>query len=73
MARSGNPASASDAGVAALCARTAVMGAYLNVQINTGQLEDKSTVKRFISEGLAIQTEAQEREARILAIVQKKF
>jgi formiminotetrahydrofolate cyclodeaminase len=56
-----------------LCARTAVRGAYLNVQINTGDLDDKTAVDRFLSQGLAIQTEAQEREARILAVVQEKF
>ncbi|MCB0568906.1 MAG: glutamate formimidoyltransferase, partial [Phaeodactylibacter sp.] len=34
MAQAGNPNSASDAGVGALCARAAIMGAYLNVRIN---------------------------------------
>ena len=29
-----------DAGVGALCARTAVIGAFLNVKINTGGLKD---------------------------------
>ena len=40
MAETGLKASASDAGVGALCARTAVRGAYLNVKINASQLED---------------------------------
>ncbi len=34
MAETGNPNSISDAGVGALCARSAVYGAYLNVKIN---------------------------------------
>src|SRR5690606_24405331 len=41
MAERGMEASVSDAGVAALCARTAVMGAHLNVRINAKSLEDK--------------------------------
>ena len=41
MAEIGMAASASDVGVGALCARTAVMGAYLNVKINAGGLDDK--------------------------------
>jgi glutamate formiminotransferase/formiminotetrahydrofolate cyclodeaminase len=73
MASIGNPASASDAGVGALCARSAVMGAYLNVQINTGDLEDKAAVASFLARGLELQSAAQERETRILAIVHDKF
>ena len=34
MAETGNPNSVSDAGVGALCARAAVMGAFMNVRIN---------------------------------------
>ena len=41
MAEEGNPNSVTDAGVGALCARTAVQGAYLNVRINASGLKDK--------------------------------
>lgn len=41
MAVLGNPNSVSDAGVGAMCARTAVLGAYLNVQINAAALTDQ--------------------------------
>ncbi len=41
MAENGNPNSASDAGVGALCALTAVEGAYLNVKINAMGIIDK--------------------------------
>ena len=44
MAEIGNPKSASDAGVGALCARSAIMGAYLNVKINSKDLTDKTYV-----------------------------
>jgi glutamate formiminotransferase/formiminotetrahydrofolate cyclodeaminase len=41
MAEIGNPNSVSDAGVGALAARSAVMGAYLNVKINAEGLDKK--------------------------------
>ncbi len=49
MAEIGMEASASDAGVAALCARSAVMGAHLNVRINCPSLTDKTYVSEVIS------------------------
>jgi glutamate formiminotransferase/formiminotetrahydrofolate cyclodeaminase len=73
MAEIGNPNSVSDAGVAALCARTAVMGAYLNVKINTGSLEDKSFVSTTLGRADDLKAEAAEREARILDIVHGKL
>jgi len=73
MAEIGNPNSVSDAGVAALCARTAVMGAMLNVKINCPNLDDKAFVADVLSraEKLASSATAQERE--ILSIVEKKL
>ena len=44
MAEFGNPNSVTDAGVGALCARTAVMGAFMNVKINCKDLDDKAFV-----------------------------
>ena len=41
MAEEGNPNSVSDAGVGALAARAAVLGACLNVKINAGGLKDR--------------------------------
>ncbi|MGI9585817.1 MAG: glutamate formimidoyltransferase [Acidimicrobiia bacterium] len=69
MAEVGNPASASDAGVGAVCARSAVMGAYLNVRINAASLSDQGAAADYLRKGLAIQDRASEREAEILAIV----
>ena len=54
MAKDGNPNSVSDAGVGALCVRTAVYGAYLNVRINAGGLSDKEFSRRILSEAAEI-------------------
>ena len=48
MAKNGNPNSVSDAGVGALCARSAVIGGYLNVKINCKDLTDKKLVNKFL-------------------------
>ncbi|MFA8450931.1 MAG: glutamate formimidoyltransferase [Bacteroidales bacterium] len=73
MAEIGNPNSVSDAGVGSLCARSAVMGAYLNVKINAGGLEDKAFVEEKLSKGTAIEAEAIKLETEILEIVNKKI
>jgi glutamate formiminotransferase/formiminotetrahydrofolate cyclodeaminase len=72
MAETGLQSSASDAGVGALCARTAVMGAYLNVKTNASQLEDTAFVEDIVTRGAEIERQAQEREAEILAIVENR-
>jgi glutamate formiminotransferase/formiminotetrahydrofolate cyclodeaminase len=72
MAETGLPASVSDAGVAACCARTAVRGAWLNVRINAGTLKDRSLVQPMLDQGAGLVAEADRREAEILAIVDGK-
>ncbi|MCB0642552.1 MAG: cyclodeaminase/cyclohydrolase family protein, partial [Phaeodactylibacter sp.] len=73
MAEKGNPSSVSDAGVGALCARAAIHGAFLNMQINSADLEDKQYVEEVISQGKAIieQTDALEQE--IMNLVRTKL
>jgi glutamate formiminotransferase/formiminotetrahydrofolate cyclodeaminase len=73
MAEHGNPNSVTDAGVGALCARSAVMGAYLNVKINAGGLNDKDFVEKTLAKGNEISLKAQELEKEILAIVNSKI
>ena len=73
MAETGNPNSVTDAGVAALAARSAVMGAFLNVKINAAGLDDKDFVKKVLNEGEKIQHEAINREKEILKIVESKI
>ncbi|MCL1594692.1 MAG: glutamate formimidoyltransferase [Actinomycetia bacterium] len=73
MAEIGNPASVSDAGVGALCARSAVMGAYLNVRINVPGLTDGDAASAYLERGRAIQEKAIAAEAAILAIVDSRI
>lgn len=73
MAEIGNPNSVSDAGVGALCARSAVYGAGLNVRINCAGLEDKDAVTRLLGEVSALERDAAEREAAILKTVAAKI
>jgi glutamate formiminotransferase/formiminotetrahydrofolate cyclodeaminase len=73
MANTGNPNSVSDAGVGALCARSAVMGAFLNVKINCASYEDVNFVNQIIGEGQQIEDAAIEVEQEILRIVNSKI
>lgn len=73
MADIGNPNSASDAGVAALCARSAVMGAFMNVRINASGYDDKAFVTQLIQQGYELEAKTQSLEAEIIAIVNKKI
>ena len=73
MAETGNPASVSDAGVGALAARSAVMGAYLNVKINSGDVEDKKWVEDILAKGKKVQEKAMAKEREILQIVNSKM
>ncbi len=73
MAEIGNPNSVSDAGVGALAARSAVMGAYLNVKINAPGVEDKAWVNDLLARGQQLQEKAIAKEREILAIVDGKM
>ena len=73
MATIGNPNSLSDAGVGALCARTAVYGAYLNVRINASALTDKSFAKDILNKAAIILQETQTKEAEILKLVESRI
>ncbi len=73
MAASGNPASASDAGVGAICARGAVRGAWLNVKTNASGVKDKATLDTILADGGRLEKAAAEREAAILIVVESRF
>jgi glutamate formiminotransferase/formiminotetrahydrofolate cyclodeaminase len=69
MAQKGNPASASDAGVAALAARAACRGAELNVRINASGLKDPAPARPLIARAAEILKEAEALEAQVLDAV----
>ncbi len=73
MARKGNPASASDAGVAALAAVAGIRGARLNVRINSAGLSDKSAAEPLLKRADEIELEALELEKSVLEEVNKNI
>lgn len=73
MVDTGNPNSITDAGVGALCARAAVLGAALNVKVNATDLEDKVYAQAVIAEADAAMTKATEQEQEILNTVREKM
>ncbi len=73
MARIGNPASASDAGVGAIAALAAVRGAHLNVRINAAGLKDRALASELTDGAARIEAEAVAAEAEVLAEVNKNI
>ncbi len=73
MANNGNPNSVSDAGVGALCARTAVLGAFMNVRINAAGCTDAAFVRSVLEEGSQIEKEAVIKEERIRKVVDQQI
>ena len=73
MAEQGNPNSVSDAGVGALCARTAVEGAGLNVRINAKGLTDKGAGAELVARAEALVGEARSLAAAVLAAVEARL
>ena len=69
MAQKGNPASASDAGVAALAAVAGIRGAQLNVRINAAGLKDQAAAAPLLARAEAIVKEAQALETQVLNAV----
>lgn len=73
MVEYGLPASVTDAAVGALCARAAIHGAFLNVKVNTGSLDDKDFVQDLLSRGQAMLDQADALEQEILALANAKM
>ena len=69
MVEIGNPNSITDAGVGALCARTAVLGAVMNVRINAQGIEDRAFVDRCLQEAQQLEQDAEALEAEVRAKV----
>lgn len=73
MVEQGNPNSVTDAGVGALCARSAVIGAFLNVKINAAGLKDRVYAEEILARGAEIEQKAIQLEAEILRAVNSKI
>ena len=73
MAESGNPNSASDAGVGVLCALTAVEGAYLNVKINAMGIIDKKFTEDMLRRAEDIAQKARSCRNMIIETVEEKI
>jgi len=73
MAINGNPNSISDAGVGALCASTAVSGAFMNVKINAASLKNQSLAKEYIIKGEQIEKNTITLVNEITSIVNSKI
>ena len=69
VARLGNRNAVTDACVAMMSARTAVLGALLNVRINLGSLKDRDFVLQLQTEADAIEQTACQREKDLLDAV----
>jgi glutamate formiminotransferase/formiminotetrahydrofolate cyclodeaminase len=69
MVETGNPNSVSDAAVGTLCARSAVLGAFLNVRINVPGLADRKAAAAYVARGQRMQDDAIRREREILDLV----
>ena len=73
MALIGNPNSITDAAVGALCARTAIRGAYLNVQINCKDYNDEIFINKIFDDCKTILANAKINEDEILEIANTKI
>jgi glutamate formiminotransferase/formiminotetrahydrofolate cyclodeaminase len=73
MVEIGNPNSVTDAGVGALCARSAVIGAHLNEKINAASLKDKAVVDAILAEAAEIEKAAIAEEQALLKMVEEKI
>ena len=71
MVESGNPNSISDAGVGALAIRSAVLGSYLNVKINSSGLKDVAFKEDILKKADLIKNEAIKMESEIISLVEK--
>ena len=61
MAKDGNPNSASDTGVGALCARTSIQGAGMNVRINIQDVGDGPWKSKVLEEMKQLEKDAERR------------
>ncbi len=73
VARKGNQNAVTDACVAMMCARNAILGALLNVRINLTSIEDKEFVENMASEANRLEQEAISQESEIMTYVKNQI
>ena len=73
VARKGNSNAVTDACVAMMCARTAILGALLNVRINLTSIKDEKFVKEMTEEADMIEKTTIAEEQKILDYVKTVF
>ena len=73
MAKEGIQNSLSDAGVGALCARTAVIGAYFNVRINAKDIKDRSFAKEILFKAKEIYDQTNKLEKEMIEFIDTKI
>lgn len=73
VARLGNRNAVTDACVAMMSARTAVLGALLNVRINLGSIKDKTFADELQREADVLERLACEREKEVLDVVNQEL
>jgi glutamate formiminotransferase/formiminotetrahydrofolate cyclodeaminase len=73
MAKIGLQNSLSDAGVGALCARTAVYGAYFNVRINAKDIKNRDTAEELLSKAKTIFDNTLALEKEIIAYIDERI
>jgi formiminotetrahydrofolate cyclodeaminase len=69
VATTGNRNAVTDACVAMMCARTAVLGALLNVRINLSSIQDTVFVENLSNQADRLEKEAIEKEAGLLELI----
>lgn len=73
IAQYGNQNAITDAGVAIMAARTAILGAILNVRINLGSIKDQEVVERMTKKVEELEKNAVEREQKLLKYVKERL
>lgn len=73
MVAKGNPASITDAAVGALCLRSAVIGAELNVRVNAKDLADQAARADYVERARELRAKAEAAEAEVLSLLDARL
>jgi len=73
MLHHGMQSSLSDAGVGALCARTAVLGAYFNVRINAKDIKDRIFADEILEKAKTVYEKTIAKEKEVIAYIDARI